>query len=72
MDKIYEIIKYFPINIYNILLYTFDKDIKIGERVQEIRIRANRPILLRLKEADILLDYIVNRFRNITNFRKNL
>lgn len=72
MEKIYEVLKYFPINIYNILLYTLEQNNKISENLQEIRIRANRPILLKLREADILIDYIVTRKRVVTDIRKDM
>ena len=72
MERIYEVLKYFPINIYNILLYTIEQNNKIGETLQEIRIRTNRPILLKLREVDILIDYVVTRTRNTTNTRKDM
>ena len=61
MTKIEEILKYFPINIYNILLYTFEQNSHIENAIEEIRIRVNRPILLKLREADILIEYIVTQ-----------
>ena len=61
MKEIGEILRYFPINIYNILLYTFEQNINIENAIEEIRIRANRPILLKLREADILIEYIVTQ-----------
>lgn len=57
-----QIFKYFPIHIEKLL-----KDIiiqnpqhEIIENIQEIRIRVNRPIILKLRQGDILLEYIVN------------
>lgn len=61
MNKIEEILKYFPINIYNILLYTFEQNIQIEKNIQEIRIRVNRPIILKMRQADILIEYIVTQ-----------
>ena len=61
VKKMEEILRYFPINIYNILLYTFEQNINIENAIEEIRIRANRPILLKLREADILIEYIVTQ-----------
>ena len=49
-----EIIKYFPVNIYNILLYTFERNSQIEKNIQEIRIRVNRPIILKMRQADVL------------------
>lgn len=61
MNRIEEIIKYFPINIYNILLYTLQQNEQILNTIQEIRIRANQPIILKLRQADILIEYIVTQ-----------
>ena len=55
-----EILRYFPVNIYNILLYTFEKNSQIKKNIQEIRIRVNRPIILKMRQADILIEYIVS------------
>lgn len=58
MDKIS---KYFPIEIYKVLKNAIIQNpyAKIEENLQEIRIRINRPILLKLKNIDILIEYIV-------------
>lgn len=61
MNRIEEIIKYFPTNIYNILLYTLQQNEQISTTIQEIRIRANKPIILKLRQADILIEYIVTQ-----------
>lgn len=61
MRKIEEILKYFPTNIYNILLYTLEQNRQIEENIQEIRIRVGRPILLKLRQADILIEYVVTQ-----------
>lgn len=61
MRKIEGILKYFPTNIYNILLYTLEKNSQIEENIQEIRIRVGRPILLKLRQADILIEYVVTQ-----------
>lgn len=56
-----EIIKYFPVNIYNILLYTFERNSQIEKNIQEIRIRVNRPIILKMRQADVLIEYTVSQ-----------
>ncbi len=56
-----EIIKYFPVNIYNILLYTFERNSQIKKNIQEIRIRVNRPIILKMRQADVLIEYTVSQ-----------
>ncbi len=61
MNRIEEILKYFPTNIYNILLYTIEQNNQVSSTIQEIRIRVNKPILLKLRQADILIEYIVTQ-----------
>ena len=58
--QIEEVIRYFPIHIYSLLKNTFEKNSQIEENLQEIRVRVNRPILLKLRQADILIQYPVN------------
>lgn len=52
-----EILRYFTNNIYKILSNLFKENIKIIDEIQEIRIRANRPILLKLQQKDLILEY---------------
>lgn len=68
--KIEDIIRYFPIHIYSLLKDTLEKNRQIEENLQEIRVRVNRPILLKLRQADILIQYQINRDRDFANFRK--
>ncbi len=55
-----EVLRYFPVNIYNLLKDTLEHNKKIEEDLQEIRIRSNKPIILKLAQADILIEYIVS------------
>lgn len=59
--KMEEIIKYFPIYIQNLIrsIIAQNPEISICENVQEIRIRADRPLILKLRQGDVLLEYIV-------------
>lgn len=68
--KIEDVIRYFPIHIYSLLKDTIEKNKQIEENLQEIRVRVNRPILLKLRQADILIQYQINRNRDFANFRK--
>lgn len=54
-----EILIYFPSNICNLLKKEINEDIK--KNLQEIRIRCNRPIILKLKNKDKIIDYIINQ-----------
>lgn len=68
--KTEDVIRYFPIHIYSLLKDTIEKNKQIEENLQEIRVRVNRPILLKLRQADILIQYQINRNRDFANFRK--
>lgn len=54
-----EILKYFPCNIYNLLKKEIDEDTK--KILQEIRLRCNRPIILKSKNKDKIIDYRINQ-----------
>ena len=60
MKYLDEIIKYFPGNIGNLLKATLEQNSGLEEQLQEIRIRVNRPILLKTRQADFLIEYIIN------------
>lgn len=59
--RIEEIIRYFPINILSLLHKAIKQNEKLAEQIQEIRIRVGRPIILKLQNLDILIEYIVNQ-----------
>ncbi len=59
MKQIEEIIKYFPNQIYNLIKNTIEQDSKIENELEEIRIRVQRPILLKTRQADLIIDYLV-------------
>ena len=60
MESLDEIIRYFPTNIYNLLKTALEQNSQIKDYLQEIRIRVNRPILLKLRQADIVIEYIIS------------
>lgn len=61
MKNIDEILRFFPISIYEILFDIFNKNEDILGGIQEIRIRAQRPILLKLRTTDLIVDYKVSQ-----------
>ena len=61
MADIDEIIKYFPNQLYQLLKNVSLQNQAIENNLQEIRIRINRPIILKLRQADILIDYKINQ-----------
>lgn len=60
MDNFEEVIKYFPPNIYSLLKTTLEQNTQVKEGLQEIRIRVGRPILLKSRQADIIIEYMIN------------
>ena len=59
MDKLEEIFKYFPIEIYNYINNAINSNQYNREQLQEIRLRANRPIILKYRKYDVILNYII-------------
>ena len=54
-----DILKYFPNNIYILILEAIKQNprTQIEENAIEIRIRNNRPIIIKLRELDIIIQY---------------
>ena len=57
MKDIEEILRYFPSPIYSLLKNTFSQDRNLQKDLQEIRIRVERALLLKTRQADIVIDY---------------
>lgn len=60
MDSLQEILNCFPKEIYNYIIDIVNNNQYIKEQLQEIRIRVNRPIILKFRAQDIVLNCIVN------------
>ncbi len=58
--NIYEIIRIFPNEIYEKIRNVFLENNSLEKEIQEIRIRVNRPILLKLRYRDIIINYLIN------------
>ena len=61
MRNIDDILRYFPNKTYQIFSNLFQENIKLIDEIQEIRIRANRPIILKLRERDLMLQYDIQQ-----------
>lgn len=61
MRNIDDILRYFPNRTYQIFSNLFQENVKLIDEVQEIRIRANRPIILKLRERDLMLQYDIQQ-----------
>ena len=57
MVNIDEILRYFPNKIYQIFSNLLQENPQIANELQEIRIRVDKPIILKLREKDLILQY---------------
>ena len=65
-----EILRYFPNNIYKVLNNIFNQNNNLENQIQEIRIRSNNPIILKLRQNDIPVDYIVEQTEVLQTLEK--
>ena len=61
MNEIEEILKYFPSNLYEYIKRSINNNANIIKTIQEIRIRAGKPIIFKFKSYDIVLKYVVTK-----------
>ena len=61
MKDIVELLSYFSSNVGNLIRNTISKNERILDELQEIRIRCNRPIILKLRNCEIVIEYKVNQ-----------
>ena len=61
MKTIEEILIYFPNKLYQIFSNLFQENPKALNDLQEIRLRADRPIILKLREKDLILQYNISQ-----------
>lgn len=55
-----EILRYFPNQIYILLENMLKQDLNLQRELQEIRIRVGRSILLKTRQADLVIDYQIS------------
>lgn len=60
MKDIEEILRYFPNQIHTLLKNTLMQNVNLQKDLQEIRIRAGKSILLKTRQADIVIDYKIS------------
>lgn len=61
MEQVEEILKYFPNTIYKIVVNLFEQKKEMLHQLQEIRLRVQKPILLKMRQADIVVDYQISQ-----------
>ncbi len=54
-----EILEYFPSSIYMLIRNTIIKNNKLDTELEEIRVRVGRPIILKTRQVDIIIEYNV-------------
>ena len=59
MNKVVEIIRCFPPNLYNYIIKIIEDNENFINEIQEIRIRAYNPIILKFRNKDLVLQYVV-------------
>lgn len=57
MEDIQEVLKFFPLEIQNFISNSIKSQSLIKNQLEEIRLRANRPILLKFRNYDVILNY---------------
>ena len=72
MGGVNEILRYFPINIYEKLRNVFDDNKIIRENVEEIRIRVQKPIILKLRYEDVVWNNHITEQRKILQIVEKL
>lgn len=60
MNRIYEIIKYFPVSLSKYILKLFEENQSLINEIQEIKIRASAPVILKFRNSDLVSQYVVN------------
>ena len=61
MNNLEELYRYFPYNIYNLLKSTAIQNSKIEQELQEMRIRVNKPIILKLRKLEVVIEYEISQ-----------
>lgn len=61
MNEIEEILRYFPSNLYEYIKMSINNNSNIIKTIQEIRVRVGKPIILKFRNYDIVLKYIVTK-----------
>lgn len=61
MEKLLEIVKFFSMNLSNILYNTIISNNRIKDELQEIRIRIDRPLILKLRDKELVVEYKITQ-----------
>lgn len=61
MKNVRDVIQYFPSSMYQILYDALESNSQIENSLYEIRVRVGKPIILRLRQTDIMIQYLVSQ-----------
>ena len=70
MTDFREIVRYFPYDIQQILTQNIIQNQTILEDIQEIRIRVERPIIIKLGQTSLIIQYLVNQTEILQTLEK--
>lgn len=59
MNNLDDILQYFPCDLYGYIIKMLESNSNIANNLQEIRIRVGKPIILKFKDHDIVLKYVI-------------
>ena len=70
MEEIKEVLEYFPESIKLELNKLLSEHEELYDQIEEIRIRNNKPIIIKVEQNNIILKYIVSEKEIIEIFEK--
>ena len=70
MDEINQVLHYFPLEIYLQISKQIEDNPKIADSIQEIRIRTNKPIAIKVENSNRILKHIVKQEEVLKTFEK--
>lgn len=70
MDEINQVLQYFPLEIYLQITKLIEENPKIADNIQEIRIRTNKPIAIKVENSNRILKHKVTQEEVLKTFEK--
>ena len=70
MDEINQVLQYFPLEIYLQITKLLEENERIGENIQEIRIRTNKPIAIKIDNSNRILKHKATQEEILRIFEK--
>ncbi len=70
MNSVKEVLRYFPTIISNNIENIINQNSDVEKQLQEIRMRCNNPIILKLSQKDIIVDYKIDQSEVLQTLEK--